>query len=170
MWILVSGKVVSNHFHGQWLSKENTIHPATSQQHTLGGWLFPHYVLETIKTVCKIKIEGAHILQRQNSLIHTTRNRWSVITGHIRISVNLYMSDRKPKEGLFTSIPLACIHLHIPHYCILTEPFLELNPFGSLHVLDVSLSHCSDSHIALNIPILTDTFLPSQSFQHSHEA
>jgi hypothetical protein len=38
------------------------------------------------------------------------------------------MSHFGSKEGPSTSIPLQYIHLHIPHYWTLIQPFLELKP------------------------------------------
>jgi len=75
------------------------------------------------------------------------------IGDHIPTLVNLHMSHRGPKQGPFTSIPLKYIHLHIPHYWILIGPFLELTTLGSVLVLAVSPSHCSDSQITSNLPM-----------------
>jgi hypothetical protein len=97
VWIAIVGNVhveicewegENGHFGRQWLWKENTINPATSQHHKLGGWLFPPYILETINTFPKTN-KAAYTIQGQNILIHITWNRWSVITDNIRISVKL---------------------------------------------------------------------------------
>jgi hypothetical protein len=74
------------------------------------------------------------------------------------------MSHRGPKEGPFTSITL-----QFPTTGNLQEHSWKSNPLGSVHVLAVSPSHCSDSHIPSNFPMRTDIFLPSQPLQHLYE-
>jgi len=81
---------------------------------------------------------------------------------HIPTLVNLHMSHHGPKEGPFTSIPLKYIHLHIPHCWTLIGPFLELTPLGSVLVLAVSPSNCSDGQITSNLPMQPiHSFLPN---------
>jgi hypothetical protein len=103
-----------------------------------------------IQSKIKDEEEGQHMVSKNKTVLFIPHE----ICDHIPSLVNLHMSHHGPKEGPFTSIPLKykSIHLHIPHYSTLIWPFLELTTLGSVVVLAVSPSHCSDGQITSSLP------------------
>jgi hypothetical protein len=49
-----------------------------------------------------------------------------------------------PLKGLFTTLPLTYVHIHIPHYWMSEGSFSKLNSVGPLLALFFSLFHCTD--------------------------
>jgi hypothetical protein len=80
----MSGKVVNNPFHGQWLSKGNTRHPVAPQQYKLERWLFSLYILGAIKPFPKIK-KRQHMISKDKPVLFIPHE----IGDHIPTSFNL---------------------------------------------------------------------------------
>jgi len=69
-----------------------------------------------------------------------------------------------PLKGLFTTLPLTYVHMHIPHYWMSKGPFSQLNPIGPVLALTFCPLHCTDCPGFFKLFRKVNTYHSSQQF------
>ena len=67
-----------------------------------------------------------------------------------------------PLKGLFTTLPLTYVHMHMPHYWMSKGPFSQLNSTGQVLALSFFPFHCTDCQALFKLFHKVNTFHSSQ--------
>jgi hypothetical protein len=67
-----------------------------------------------------------------------------------------------PLKGLFTTLPLTYVHMHISHYWMSKGPFSQLNSIGQVLALTFFPFHCTDCPALFKLLHKVNTFHSSQ--------